>query len=178
MTRALLYPIIAGIALLYLGAMVVSGAMPVQRQLVRFEASGVLRAAPGQIVRVELSQGEQRLKLRRRGETEWSSEAGAGSAVLGNLVGTALRVLHNSGPVREIDAAEVAGTDPAAFGLSPPLLSVALYDAGGASVLAADFGTYNPEGYLQYMRLAGDARLYLMSRFVAGGWSEAMAAAP
>ena len=39
------------------------------------------------------------------------------------------------------------------------------------------FGARNPEEYLQYMRLDGDARLYLMSRFVGEEWSQAMSAA-
>ena len=39
----------------------------------------------------------------------------------------------------------------------------------------ARFGDFNPEGYLQYMRIDGDPRLYLMSRFVGGEWSETMA---
>jgi len=44
MRRHVLHPVLAALALLYLAAMVVSGAMPVQRQLVRFEAKGVLVA--------------------------------------------------------------------------------------------------------------------------------------
>ena len=49
-----------------------------------------------------------------------------------------------------------------------------LYGAGGEPVLTARFGEFNPEGYLQYMRIDGNPRLYLMSRFVGGEWSEAM----
>ena len=46
MRRHVLHPVLAALALLYLAAMVVSGAMPVQRQLVRFEAKGVLKLPP------------------------------------------------------------------------------------------------------------------------------------
>jgi hypothetical protein len=44
-------------------------------------------------------------------------------------------------------------------------------------VLAARFGARNPEDYLQYMRLEGGARLFLMSRFVGAEWDAAMTAA-
>ena len=74
----------------------------------------------------------------------------------------------------EIEAAELSGRDPASFGLDPPRLSVKLYGGGGQPVLTARFGEFNPEGYLQYMRIDGNPRLYLMSRFVGGEWSEAM----
>ena len=58
------------------------------------------------------------------------------------------------------------------IGLDPPRLSVTLYGGGGEPVLTARFGDFNPDGYLQYMRIDGDPRLYLMSRFVGGEWSE------
>src|SRR5690349_7398810 len=51
--RRLRYPLIAASALAFLAAMVVSGAMPQQRQFVRFEAKGVLMLPPERILRVE-----------------------------------------------------------------------------------------------------------------------------
>jgi hypothetical protein len=172
-----LRPLLAILALFYLIAMVVSGAMPVQRQLVRFEAKGVLKITPEQVSRVELSRGAQRLTLLHRGETDWATPDGTGIGTAGSRVSTAVRIMHNSGPVREIEAAELVGTDAVSFGLDPPQLSVTLYGERAQPVLTARFGEYNPEGFLQYMRLDGDAQLYLMSRFVGGEWREAMAAA-
>ena len=169
-----LHPVLAALALLYLAAMVVSGAMPVQRQLVRFEAKGVLKLSPDGITRVELSRGTERVTLLRTGETEWATPDGVNIGAAGPRVSKAIQIMHNSGPVREIEAAELSGRDPAPFGLDPPRLSVKLYGGGGQPVLTARFGEFNPEGYLQYMRLDGDQRLYLMSRFVGGEWSEAM----
>ena len=175
--RRHLLPVLAGLALLYLAAMVVSGAMPMQRQLVRFEAKGVLKLPPDGITRVELSRGTRHVSLLRTGETEWATPDGVNIGAAGLRVSKAVQIMHNSGPVREIEAAELSGRDPAPFGLDPPRLSVKLYGAGGEPVLTARFGEFNPEGYLQYMRIDGNPQLYLMSRFVGGEWSEAMSEA-
>jgi hypothetical protein len=166
------------LALGYLSAMIASGAMPVQRQLSRFEAKGLLTLPPERIHRVELRRGgEQLLTLRRAGDTEWTTADGRPIGAAAALVGTALTMMRNAGPVREIDAAELSGIDTAPFGLDPPRLSAALYAEGEAPVLTAGFGERNPEGYLQYMRIDGDARLFLMSRFVGAEWDAAMTAA-
>jgi hypothetical protein len=174
MRRHVLHLVLAALALLYLAAMVVSGAMPVQRQLVRFEAKGVLKLPPEEVTRVELSRGTQRVTLVRAGETEWATPGGVNIGAAGLRVSKAVQIMQNSGPVREIEAPELAGSDPAPFGLDPPRLSVKLYGGDGEPVLAARFGEFNPEGYLQYMRIDGNPRLYLMSRFVGGEWAEAM----
>jgi hypothetical protein len=175
--RRLLSPLLAATALLYLVAMVVSGAMPVQRQLVRFEAKGVLTIPPERIARVELQGGGQSVAAVRQGETAWTTPEGAAIGTAGTRIGTALRMMRNSPPVRELAAAELEGLDTKDFGLDPPLLAVWLLGEGGEPLLAARFGARNPEGYLQYMRLDGDARLFLMSRFVGEEWGEALAAA-
>ena len=174
MRRHSLHPILAALALLYLAAMVVSGAMPVQRQLVRFEPKGVLKLPPEEVTRVELSRGTVRVTLLRAGETEWATPDGVNIGAAGLRVSKAVQIMHNSGPVREIEAPELAGSDPAPFGLDPPRLFVKLYGGDGEPVVTARFGEFNPEGYLQYMRIDGNPRVYLMSRFVGGEWSEAM----
>lgn len=173
----ILRPLLATLALLYLIAMVVSGAMPVQRQLVRFEARGVLAIPPERILRLELSRGSQRLTLHRTGEKGWATADGTDIGAAGRRVSTAVQMMHTSGPVREIEAADLAGVDSAPLGLDPPQLSATLYAEGGEPVLTARFGGRNPEEYLQYMRIDGDARLYLMSRFIGEEWSQAMTAA-
>ncbi len=175
--RRTLRPLLATLALFYLIAMTVSGAMPVQRQLVRFEAAGVLKIPPERVVRVELSRGTQHVTLLRKGEKRWVTSDGADSGAAGGRVSTAVQMMRNSGPVREMQAADLAGIDAAPFGLDPPQLSAALYGEGSEPILTARFGERNPDGYLQYMRIDGDAQLYLMSRFIGGEWSEAMTAA-
>lgn len=175
--RRVLRPLVAMLALVFLVAMVVSGAMPEQRQLVRFEAQGVLKVPSERIMRVELSRGTQRITLLRTGEKQWATPDGTAVGDAGRRVSMAVQIMHNSGPVREMEAADLVGIDTAPFGLDPPKLSATLYGEGAEPVLTARFGEYNPEQYLQYMRIDGDARLYLMSRFVGGEWSEAMTAA-
>ena len=113
-------------------------------------------------------------RVLRTGETEWATPDGINIGALGRRVSMAVQIMHNSGPVREIEAAELSGRDPGLFGLDPPRLSVRLYGRGGEPVLTARFGEFNPEGYLQYMRIDGNPRLYLMSRFVGGEWAEVM----
>jgi hypothetical protein len=175
--RRLLPPILAALAFAYLGSMVVSGAMPVQRQLVRFEAKGLLAVPPERIARVQLQGGGQAILAVRRSAADWATPEGTAIGTAGTSIGTALRMMRNSPPVRELAAVELVGVDTTDFGLDPPLLSVRLLDEGGELALVASFGSRNPEGYLQYMRIDGDARLFLMSRFVGEEWGEALAAA-
>ena len=177
MMRRLVHPSLALLALAYLAAMVASGAMPVQRQLIRFEAKGVLSAPPERIRRVEISRDGRRILLVRTGETGWATSDGADVGAAGRRVSMAVQMMHTSGPVREIPADELAGVDTAPFGLDPPLLAATLYGDGDAPLLAARFGARNPDEFLQYMRVGGDPRLFLMSRFVGEEWSEAMTAA-
>jgi hypothetical protein len=175
--RRLLPPALAALAFAYLGSMLVSGAMPVQRQLVRFEAKGVLIIPPERIARIELQGGGRSILAVRRGEADWTTPDDAAIGTAGTRIDTALRMMRNSPPVRELAAAELEGLDATDFGLDPPLLAVRLLGEAGEPLLAARFGARNPEGYLQYMRLDGDARLFLMSRFVGEEWGEALAAA-
>jgi hypothetical protein len=185
MTRAFLakwlLPAAAALALGYLVLMVVAGVQPVQRQLVRFEAQGVLRQAPEAVRRVMLGRGDRSLTLVRTGENAWTTEAGAdvGSAA-GTHLDTAVKMMHRSGPVREIGPEELTGVDSAPFGLQPPVLTVSLFGEAGGPLLAVGFGALNPEGFLQYMRIDGEDRLLLMSRFVGAEWVAALesAAAP
>jgi hypothetical protein len=175
--RRMVHPLLAALALAYLGAMVVTGAMPVQRQLVRFEAKGVLVVPPERIGRVDLRRDAQRLTLVRTGESRWTSSDGADIGAAGSRLSMAVQMMHTSAPVRELDEAELVGIDAAPFGLEPPLLSATLYAEDGTPVLTARFGARNPDEFLQYMRVEGDARLFLMSRFVGEEWAEVMNAA-
>jgi len=43
-------------------------------------------------------------------------------------------------------------------------------------VLTVRFGALNPEGFLQYMRIDGDPKVYLMSRFIGAEWTAALEA--
>jgi hypothetical protein len=180
MTRAAVsrfaLPLLALLGISYLVMMVLLGAQPVQRQLVKFEAKGVLRTPPQSAERITLGRAGLQIAFIRQNGGDWTREDGAavGPAVPTHIE-TGLKMLHNSGPVREIEPDELVGIDTRPFLLEEPAISVAV--AGGGQTLTARFGALNPEGFLQYMRLEGDQRVYLMSRFIGAEWVSAFEAA-
>lgn len=168
----------AAFALGYLAVMVANGARPVQRQLVRSEPNGVLALEPERVRRVEVTGEVRRLALVRSGEAGWTASDGAAAdAAVARHVDTAIRMMQRSAPVRTLSAEELRGIDPAPFGLAAPRVVVALYEDETRPLLVARFGERNPDGFLQYMRIDGDARLLLMSRFVGEEWASALDAA-
>jgi hypothetical protein len=178
MTRALLsrlgMPVLAALALAFLVAMVVNGAQPRQRQLVKFEAKGVLRLEPEGVGKILLSRGGRQTQLVRRTEGGWvlPPDAIVEPAVATHL-DTALKMLHRSAPVREMAPEDLAGVDTRPFGLEDPAVVAALWGPAG-HVLTVRFGARNPEGFLQYMRIEGDPKVYLMSRFIGAEWLAAV----
>lgn len=172
--RRLVMPLLALLALTYLVAMVVTGAQPVHRQLVKFEAKGVLSIEPEAVQKVTLGRGGLQIVLTRRSEGGWALESGG--AVEGGAathLDTAVKMLHRSGPVREIAAEELSGVDTRPFGLAEPAVVATLAGPGGKT-LTVRFGALNPEGFLQYMRIDGDPKVYLMSRFIGAEWTAAL----
>jgi len=166
-------PLLALVALAYLAAMVVTGAQPVQRQLVKFEAKGVLQVEPEAVQKVALGRGGQQLVLVRSG-SGWALEpGGAVEGAAATHLDTAVKMLHRSPPVREIAAAELAGVDTRPFGLEEPLVVATLAGPGGKA-MTVRFGALNPEGFLQYARIDGDPKVYLMSRFIGAEWLAAL----
>jgi hypothetical protein len=171
--RRLAPPLLALLALAWLVAMVVTGAQPVQRQLVKFEAKGVLQIEPEAVQKVTLGRGERQLVLVRSGNG-WALEpGGAVEGASATHLDTAVKMLHRSPPVREIAAADLSGVDTRPFGLDEPVVVATLSGAGGKN-LTVRFGALNPEGFLQYMRIDGDSKVYLMSRFIGAEWTAAL----
>jgi hypothetical protein len=170
----LISPALAALAFAYLLVMVVLGAQPKQRQLVKFEAKGVLRIEPGSVRRVTLSRDGRQAQLVRSAEGGWRLErGGAVEAAVATHLETAVKMLHRSAPVREIAPEELAGVDTRPFGLQEAPLLAALSGPDGP-VLSVRFGAPNPEGFLQYMAIEGDPKVYLMSRFVGAEWLAAL----
>ena len=162
------------LALAYLAVMLITGAMPEQRQLVKFEAKGVMQTAPETIDRVEITRGERKASFVRTGDKTWKREdGGAVSAAAGARLSMAVQMMNTSGPVREIPGEELKGVDAKPFGLEPPQLAAVLY-RGSAPVLSVRFGNRNPEGFMQYMAVQGQPQLYLMSGFVGEEWTHAL----
>lgn len=173
--RRLAVPIFAVAALAFLAAMVLIGAQPVHRQIAEFEAKGVLGIPPDRIRRVEVSRGNEQLVVVRTGEKSWVTPEGRDiGPEAGGRLSMAVQMMHTSGPANEITAEELANADIAGFELDPPQLVAKLYDDGTTPVLVAHFGGRNPDGFLQYMRIDGDRRVFLMSRFVGQEWQEAL----
>lgn len=169
MNRAL--PGVAALAAIgYLVAMVITGALPQQRQRVQFEAKGVLQLAPERIARVELARGADRAVLVRGAGATWAQEGGGPvAAPLAEKLSLAVQYMHTAGPVRVLAPAELAGVAMGEFGLDRPVLSVALH-ADSGPVLRARFGGRNPDDMLQYMAVEGRPEIVLMSRFVGEEW--------
>lgn len=173
--RAWLAAIVAVAAVAYLGLMVWTGTRPVQRQFVPFEAKGVLTVAPERILRVALVRGDQQVVLERTGEATWVRRDGSAvEDAVGGRLSTAVGMMQRSAPVRRLEQAELEGVDISAYGLRPPQLSVALFAEGERPVLVARFGGRNPDDFLQYMQVAGDPHVYLMSRFIGEEWRQAL----
>ncbi|MEO8158022.1 MAG: hypothetical protein ABI648_09515 [Betaproteobacteria bacterium] len=172
---ARLWPIAAAIvALGYLTVMLVTGALPENRQIAEFEATGLLTQLPESVNRVEVRLAGKSAEFSRQG-AGWAAKDGlvldpARAAALER----ALKFMHNSGPVRVMAPEEIAGSKPESFGFSDASLSVALSGPGGV-LLQAEFGNTNTDAMLQYMRLKGRGELYLMSGFVGKEWESALA---
>ena len=166
---ALFVSLAAVVALGYLVAMIVVGALPQQKQLVKFEARGLMKLAPETITRVEIAVGPRAAVLLRQGES-WTIEGGgAVQTDLAKRVSMAVQFMNTSGPLRTLDAPELTGSNPREFGLDPPRLRAALY-RGKEAVIGPVFGARNPDDTAQYMALDGKPEVYLMSRFVGQEW--------
>ena len=173
--RRAIAPGLAAAALGFLAVMVVTGAQPRHRQVVTFEAKGVLRTPPERIRRVEIRRGTAQIAVARSGDKTWKASAGAAlSPEAGKRLSMAVQMMHTSAPIRDMPPTELAGVDVAAFDLDPPRIEARLYEDGATPVLTVRFGGHNPDGFLQYMRIDGDPRIYLMSRFVGAEWAEAL----
>jgi hypothetical protein len=176
--RRLWMPAVAALALTYLVIMLATGALPERRQLVEFEAAGVLRLAPERITRVTVrADGKSTAFVRQTNDWAREGNGAPAEARLADALERAVKFMHTANPVRVLEPEEVADTGPAEFGLDPPRLSIALEDARGA-VLEADFGAHNTDGLLQYMRLRDRAELYLMSGFVGKEWETVVRGGP
>jgi hypothetical protein len=154
----------------YLLAMLITGALPQQRQRVPFEAKGVMQLAPDRVARVELARGTDRAVFVRGPGAGWTREgAGPLAEPLAAKLSMAVQYMHTAGPVRVMAPAELRGGDFREFGLDRPVLSIALHPDSGPT-LVARFGGRNPEDMLQYVAVEGHAGLFLMSRFVGQAW--------
>jgi hypothetical protein len=173
--NALIVSLAAAAALAYLVAMTVAGALPQHKQLVKFEAKGVMKLAPETIDRVRIDAGPRSIVLLRRSDG-WVAKDGAPlDAALARRVSMAVQFMNTAAPLRMMDAPELTGSNPREFGLEPPRVRATLF-RGDEVVLGPIFGAHNPDDTAQYMGLEGRPELYLMSRFVGQEWEDVAAA--
>ncbi|MEO7853053.1 MAG: hypothetical protein ABIR94_12480 [Rubrivivax sp.] len=175
--RGWLPGVLALLAITYLVVMVVTGALPRQRQLVEFEARGLMHEPPESVLRVEVTRaGVQTIFVRER-EGDWILDgAGPIAPEAARRVSMAVQFLNTSAPLRHLAQDELVGMTPAAFGLDRPVLAASLHNAQGR-VIAVKFGADNPEGTAQYMSVDGRDGVYLISRFVGSEWAAVAAVA-
>ena len=163
--------LLALLAFGYLVAMVVTGALPRQRQLIEFEARGLMRQTPESVVRVEVMRAGVRSVFLRDGAKGWALDGGGPIAPeAARRVSMAVQFLNTSAPLRYLAQKELVGMTPAAFGLDRPVVAARVFNAQGP-LIAVNFGVENPEGTAQYMSVDGRDGVYLISRFVASEWA-------
>ena len=163
-------PLAAGLLIVLLVVLVVSGHAPEFRGLVRFAPEGLVDVAPSAVTRVEVRSKQESIAFRRE-SSGWAVDgaAEAAPAELAAHIDAALRFLHVSNPARHIPAGELDPTRFAEFGLDPPA-SVVTLGTADRTIATVNFGILNPAGTSQYVRLAGAATVYLMARHVGAEW--------
>jgi hypothetical protein len=165
------------LALAFLVAMALSGRVRESSQFVRFVAAGVLTEAPAQVDRIELTARDRRWVFTRAAGA-WRTEPGArvASKALATHLDDSIKFMHVSAPVRVMQRREWSEQGLREFGLDPPTYSAALFH-GERRLLAAEFGSPNPQQVLQYMHLDGREQVYVMSRFIGQEWEQVLAEA-
>lgn len=165
--RGKLSALLAVLGLVYLLVMAAVGGPMQQAQFVAFEAEGVLAAEPAAVRALTLRLGAQGLALQRVDEG-WSVEGKPLPPALLPRVNLAVKFLHTAKPVRVLEGADLQEVDIAALGFDDQSLSVSVQI--DRAELTLSFGKPTPEGSLQYLRVDGQDKVYLMSRFVGEEW--------
>ena len=165
---ARLWNLLAVLAVIYLGVMALGGEQMQQAQFVKFEAKGLLAEDPAVVKSVVLRRGEASVTL-LRGAQGWTREGVVVAATLQPRVDLAVKFLHTAGPVRRIEAAAMGDTTQGELGFDASALTVTA-QLDTTRVFTFTLGARTPEGSLQYLRVAGEEAVYLMSGFVGEEW--------
>jgi len=152
-------------------ALALSGRSPGLPEL-HFEPHGIVPALPSAVTAAEIRTGRERVGFRRTQGDAWRFDqpnAPAVPAELAKHLDMALQFMHVSQPTRNLAPGEYEGASFADFGLDPPAYLVSL-EQPDRPVIIADFGTLNPTGTSQYVRLVGLPTVHLMPRHVGTEW--------
>jgi hypothetical protein len=136
-----------------------------------FTPQGIVAATPSTITAAEIGTGGERIGFRRTQDGAWSFERSNTPIPkeLASHLDLALHFMHVSEPARSLDPSDYQTANFVEFGLDPPAYLVSLEQPDG-SVIVADFGTLNPSGTSQYVRLVGLPTVYLIPRHVGTEW--------
>lgn len=154
----------------YLVAMYLTGALPRSRQLIVFDAHGVLEVEPTAVQRVKLSVEDHDFGFKRDGASWVREHDGVRlPSKQATSLERAVKFMHTSAPVRSFIKSELQEAGISQYGLNPPQFSISLF-SNDKALLRARFGDMNASGFLQYMRVKGRDELFLISRFVGAEW--------
>ncbi len=160
------------VALGYLLVMFYSGSEPTHENLIQAVSDGVLHSAPHDIVEIEVTRLGDRRRYQRRNAKWYDASINAPlNMTQASELERAITFMRTAAPVRILRPEEIADVDGDPFGLERPLVAIELSTISGP-VLSARFGQQAPDGILRYMRLEGQAEVYLMSGFVGNAWQE------
>jgi Domain of unknown function (DUF4340) len=168
-------PLAAGVLIVLLALLVISGHRPEFRGLVYPSAKGLIAIAPSDVTRVEIRSGRDIVALHRGGGGWVIDNPGQTEPVpaeVASHIDVGLRFLHVSEPLRDIPANEMSAASFAEYGLDPPASVVAI-ETNSGTLATVNFGVLNPVGTSQYVRVGGSPTVYLMSRHVGSEWQVA-----
>jgi hypothetical protein len=153
-----------------LAALALSGRSPGLPEI-KFTQQGIVAATPSTVSAAEIRTGGERIGFRRAKGGAWSFERSNTPvpAQLASHLDLALQFMNVSEPTRSLGPGEYETANFAEFGLDPPAYLVSLEQPGQPPIVV-DFGTLNPSGTSQYLRLVGRPTVYLMPRHVGAEW--------
>lgn len=172
--RSFVVPTLAGLALVYLAAMAATGMAPQRRQLVRFEAAGLMTQVPAAVANVVIEQAGARYAFTRT-EGGWRAAGVPMPAARAEQLELALKLLHTARAVRTLARGARNAEALAEFGLEPPRYVVRATMTDGGHVAIA-FGKPGAEEVLQYARVEGSESVELLSSFVGDAWQRVVEA--
>jgi hypothetical protein len=142
------------------------------------EENGVMRNVDlATVTWVEVNAGNGHWRFVRKPGESWSLADGAPAPPpdFAGHIELGLRLLHDSAPQRLIAAEDAEGLDPAQFGLARPALTVSL-GSDGTKRFTAAFGTANPMGLANYVRVDSRTEIALVNDYVLDTWKQAVGA--
>jgi hypothetical protein len=145
--------------------------------LARFEPAGVmLGIRPEQVTGIEILGPGGRWWFVKTDTGGWRVSAGSPplAADPTTSLDNGLRFLHVSAPQRTLSPDEVIGLSMAEFGLAPPRYTVSVRSSGRPFTI--EFGGLNAQGLAQYARVAGEAGIVLLPRYIGQQWEAATGA--